>query len=135
LGVEVTEQRTEKSLPPGDEYTARLSDLVAQVNGFVYPGDRADAVVATVKALRADPTLARDLLTTEPRRWVLPSEPGPEVTAVRDRLGDPWRREEKGWRLVRPLGALWSWSTLLKQFSPLTDATPSPADTPGDDAQ
>ncbi len=55
-------------LPPGDDYSRTLSDLVGRVNGFVYPGERADAVIAAVRHLRADPELARALL-------------GPEVTS------------------------------------------------------
>lgn len=39
-----------------------LNDLVNRVNGFVYAGDRLDAVVKAVQVLRADPTLARALL-------------------------------------------------------------------------
>lgn len=35
-----------------------LQLLVERVNGFVYPGDRLNAVVETVNALRADPQLA-----------------------------------------------------------------------------
>jgi hypothetical protein len=49
-------------LPEGDGYTVLLHDLASRVNGFVYPGDRLTAVLDTVKVLRADPDLARQLL-------------------------------------------------------------------------
>ena len=60
-------------LPTGDaNYQAALQDLASRVNGFVYHGrglsiahrygDRLEAVIGTVKALRADPDLARQLL-------------------------------------------------------------------------
>lgn len=53
-------------LPDTPAYTVALSDLAKRVNGFVYPGDRLEAVLATVRHLRADPTLAALLLTDEP---------------------------------------------------------------------
>lgn len=49
-------------LPDGPPYTVALTDLVSRVNGFVYSGDRLDAVLDTIKVLRADPGLARQLL-------------------------------------------------------------------------
>jgi hypothetical protein len=30
-------------------------------------------------------------------RWSMPDQPGPEVTAVRDRLGVRWRRDDDLW--------------------------------------
>lgn len=54
-------------LPRDNRYTRSLSELVEHVNGFVYPGDRANAVVDTVKVLRHDPALARELLNNQPR--------------------------------------------------------------------
>lgn len=56
-------------LPPGDAasgdpFWLDLTELVTRVNGFVYPGERTDAVLDTVKALRADPELADRLLDT-----------------------------------------------------------------------
>lgn len=49
-------------LPEGPPYTVALTDLVSRVNGFVYAGDRLNTVIDTVKVLRADPALARQLL-------------------------------------------------------------------------
>lgn len=43
----------------GDE---ALAELVTRVNGFVYAGDRLNAVVEAVRHLRADPALASRLL-------------------------------------------------------------------------
>lgn len=45
-----------------DEYNEGLTQLVERVNGFVYQGDRLDAVIDTIAALRSDPGLARLLL-------------------------------------------------------------------------
>jgi hypothetical protein len=61
-----------------------------------------------------------------PRRWALPDEPGPEVTAVRDRLGRIWSR-------VRGLplwgspetGSVLPFVDLLDHYGPLTDVTPA----------
>jgi hypothetical protein len=53
-------------LPAGEPYTVALGDLVARVNGFVYQGARTDAVLDTIKVLRANPELARQLLTEGP---------------------------------------------------------------------
>lgn len=52
-------------LPQDDTYTDALRDLVIAVNGFPYAGDRLNAVVDTVKVLRANCDLAR-LLLAEP---------------------------------------------------------------------
>lgn len=49
-------------LPAGEDYTRLLSHLVHRVNGMVYPGARLDAVMDTIKVLRADPELAAKLL-------------------------------------------------------------------------
>jgi len=46
----------------GDEYADDLRELATRVNGFVYPGDRLNAVVDAVRELRADPDLAARLL-------------------------------------------------------------------------
>lgn len=46
---------------------AALHELVTKVNGFVYAGDRLNAVVETVEALRADPALARRVLDDQSR--------------------------------------------------------------------
>jgi hypothetical protein len=63
-------------LPRGAGYTEAMRVLVEAVNGFVYPGDRLNAVVETVEVLRADPDLARQLLSDEARlgaQWRLES--------------------------------------------------------------
>jgi hypothetical protein len=68
-----------------------------------------------------------------PRRWALPDEPGPEVTAVRDRLGRTWSR-------VRGLplwgspetGSVLPFIDLLDHYGPLTDATPAAGGQDGD---
>lgn len=52
-------------LPADDDYTAALRDLATRVNGFVYQGDRLNAVIDTIKVLRADPALAQALLAEE----------------------------------------------------------------------
>ncbi len=52
-------------LPSDGAYTADLRLLAARANGFVYHGERLEAVIAAVKVLRADPDLARRLLTVE----------------------------------------------------------------------
>lgn len=52
------------SLPADSAYTARLRELVERVNGFVYAGDRLEAIVKTLKVLRSDSDLARELLET-----------------------------------------------------------------------
>jgi hypothetical protein len=50
-------------LPVDDpKYRRDLEFLAQRANGFVYHGDRLNAVVDTVKVLRADPELARTLL-------------------------------------------------------------------------
>lgn len=56
--------------PPGryplpDAHTAALQELVVRVNGFVYAGERLNTVLDTVNVLRADPTLARRVLTAK----------------------------------------------------------------------
>ncbi len=48
-----------------DDYADHLRALVEGVNGFVYPGDRMNAVIDTVKVLRANPDLAGLLLGQE----------------------------------------------------------------------
>lgn len=68
-----------------------------------------------------------------PRTWSVPAEPGPEVTAVRDREGTVWNRQP--WPYL-PNGAkgsgafVWAntrermrWRMLVHDHGPLTDAT------------
>lgn len=69
--------------------------------------------------------------STGPRTWSLPPDPGPDVTAVRDRQGRVWTREEDGWiyRESRPSPRIdvvyrTTWAGLFMQgHSPFTDAT------------
>jgi hypothetical protein len=49
-------------LPVYQEYSTDLSRLVEAVNGFIYQGDRLNAIVETVRVLRANPDLAARLL-------------------------------------------------------------------------
>ncbi len=61
------------------------------------------------------------------RVWVAPPEPGPEVTAVRDRRGRLWQRGNfADWAIV----PRWfegpyrmSWVALFFECGPLTDAS------------
>jgi len=67
-------------------------------------------------------------LLVTPGVWSLPAEPGPGVTAVRDRHSRRWTREPDGWiwREGRPRGLLYrqTWEGLhMGGYSPLTDAT------------
>jgi hypothetical protein len=50
------------ALPVYQDYSTDLCRLVETVNGFIYAGDRLNAVVDTVRVLRANPELARRLL-------------------------------------------------------------------------
>lgn len=59
------EARTLPGLPFDPAYTDALQDLATRVNGFVYSGDRLNALVDTVKVLRAHPDLARMLLNPD----------------------------------------------------------------------
>lgn len=54
------------TLPTGPAYTVALTTFVVRVNGFVYAGDRLNAVVDAVRHLRADPVLAATLLDEAP---------------------------------------------------------------------
>jgi hypothetical protein len=65
-----------------------------------------------------------------PRRWVLPDEPGPEVTAVRGGSGTIYRRAGPHWQ-DGPRRGVESWWEILAD-GPLTDATPA-ADGQGGD--
>jgi hypothetical protein len=51
--------------PPGGDYSSDLRLLAGEVNGFVYQGDRLNAVLDTVQVLRANPELAARLLGPE----------------------------------------------------------------------
>lgn len=61
------------------------------------------------------------------RVWDLPTEPGPEVQAVRDDagFGDLWRRDGQQWLHVDDLGKQLrlSWHALF-EWAPLVDETP-----------
>lgn len=45
-----------------EEFTAAVVVLAERVNGFVYDGDRFQAMLGTVRALRDDPDLADQIL-------------------------------------------------------------------------
>lgn len=62
----MTTVRDLPALPDYQDYALDLSQLVEKVNGCIYAGDRLSAVVDTVRALRADPELARRLLEVNP---------------------------------------------------------------------
>lgn len=63
------------------EWHAALRELAIRVNGFVYQGDRLNAVVDTVKALRAAPGLAAKLLGVQ---WIA------DLAAERARQDAKW---------------------------------------------
>ena len=56
--------------------------------------------------------------------WVMPAEPGPEVTHVRDRLGVRWRRDGGFWWADIGHGYYGhrTWPEVLSR-GPLTDAS------------
>lgn len=86
-------------------------------HGIIIPTSPAD------EPTEEDAVFIRHLM--KPRRWEVPSEPGPEVTAVRDRDGDVWKRAENGaWEMMLERGVLLagSWEDLL-WHAPLTDVT------------
>lgn len=58
-----------------------------------------------------------------PRRWALPDEPGPEVTAVRGRSRTIYRRVGPHWQGGACRGVE-SWWEIMAD-GPLTDATPA----------
>lgn len=65
-----------------------------------------------------------------PTTWAMicPPEPGPEVTCVEDVDKDLWDRIEDGWLCRRQFGGVRfveSWSVVVAEFGPLTDATPA----------
>jgi hypothetical protein len=76
------------------------------------------------------PLKIREAATPDgPRRWALPDEPGPEVTAVRDRDGRRWYRERRGWTHQN---FAFPWVQILRDLGPLTDATPAADGQDGD---
>lgn len=60
---------------------------------FVYPGDRLNAIIDTIRHLRADPKLARQLIgEPRPRTWTMPHIPA-DVTKLRAATdGSTWTR-------------------------------------------
>lgn len=90
-------------------------------------GDYRPVMLALVNELR------RLRRTDSPRAWLLPSEPGPEVTALRDKDGRRWERGGKHgvpahvWVTLHPVTKrvqlARSWKELLTGFSPLVDAS------------
>lgn len=61
----VTAKAEPAPLPETPAFTTALSVLAERVNGFVYAGDRLNAVVDAIRHLRADPALAATLLIVE----------------------------------------------------------------------
>lgn len=50
-------------LPLEDEaFMDAANELITRVNGFVYDGDRMNAILGAVRAMRDDPGLTRQLL-------------------------------------------------------------------------
>lgn len=60
-----------------------------------------------------------------PKTWTLPPEPGPEVTHVKDRYRDVWRRGNGVWVYRNSVGneAIWPWNVLFEKGYPLTDVS------------
>lgn len=59
-----------------------------------------------------------------PQTWSIPAEPGPEVTHVKDRYRDVWRRRGPVWIHESPHGeASWQWPILFGRGYPLTDVS------------
>ena len=54
-------------------------------------------------------------------------EPGPDVTGVRDRDGDIWRRNGQEWALIKDdTSQIWSfWPGLVDTYGPLREVTES----------
>jgi hypothetical protein len=65
-----------------------------------------------------------------PRRWALPDEPGPEVTAVRGRSQTFYRHVGRHWEAGACRGVERWWEILAD--GPLTDATPAADGQDGD---
>ena len=87
--------------------------------------DRVAFVEILVAAIRRLDRAGQAAPPDGPRRWALPDEPGPEVTAVRDRDGDVWYRTVDGWKLnPDPMYVGDTWAQVL-QNAPLTDVTPA----------
>lgn len=61
-----------------DDDRRDLETLATRVNGYVYHGDRLNALVQTVEALRADPDLAARLLGFEPHQEWAYRHKGPD---------------------------------------------------------
>ncbi len=65
---------------------------------------------------------------TESRTWVVPEDPGDDVTAVIDDDGDRWERASHGeWVCKDSEENTLYWGALLGEYGPLTDATPDQA--------
>lgn len=62
-------RRQEPELP--ESLDEDLRTLIARLNGFVYMGDRTNAIVDTLRALRADHELAARLLGLERQRHIV----------------------------------------------------------------
>jgi hypothetical protein len=84
--------------------------------------DRIAFVEILVAAIRRLDRPGQAATPDGPRRWALPDEPGPEVTAIRDRDGRRWYRERRGWTHQN---FAFPWVQILRDLGPLTDATPA----------
>jgi hypothetical protein len=49
-------------LPLDDDFVDAVTDIAERVNDFVYDGDRLQGVLGAIRAMCADPELARRLL-------------------------------------------------------------------------
>lgn len=106
-----------RQLQPGDRIVQCSFDAG-------HGGDCAEVIDGTVAYV-----FPRIVLATQPRVWSLPPEPGPEVTAVRNSVGEIWRRDREVWALAQsnglpPLTHHRHWRALLVGYGPLSDATP-----------
>jgi hypothetical protein len=100
----------------------RIRQLIAQNNVF-RRAPRPDGWLAISTPITLDNTDGR-YEPTEPRTWATGDpEPGPEVTRVRDRDGDLWKRRKRkgGWRSYT-MGVC-QWHDGPIGWAPLTDAT------------
>lgn len=126
--------------------TADLTELAAQAYATAraeYPevperARRMKAAVLIRRQVDAPVSLAEvldaiDKAAIQPRTWVLPDPPGPEVRYLRTALGDIYKREAEGgtrWRYWRKrgfsagtYGTSEAWVNLLTHVAPLVDAT------------
>ena len=135
LSADLTSTEAERdAMRPVVEAARAWREIVpASAPGETFIPPRAVALVAAVDAY-ADNQTAEDGSQDDgqPRVWTQGDpEPGPDVTAVRDRVGDAWVRHDAVWRWRKdgPSVDAASWTWLLGAWGPLTevtDATPNP---------